>query len=306
MALKNSVKRYMLLLEKLHKGYPTLEELIDFLEYHEIQVSFRTLQRDFKQLREQYQIDIVYDSAKKGYYIDEETSLDINRFVGFLDVLRTADLLNESFEKSKETLRYLDFDTDVQQRGSHLLRDLLTALREHREMEITHESFFRDNPKIYLVQPYLLKEYMNRRYLVAKVKGLEGSDERERFRTFGIDRITKLTLLPRSFTPDPSIEPKAFFDHVIGLTYSTSTLQEVVLSFDAGQGKYVKTLPWHSSQKILVDNDKELRIQINVKPNFELVQKILMQGANVEVVSPESVRNEVEKHLYRALKKYKS
>lgn len=304
MALHSSVKRFMLLIEKTQNGYPAMKELVSYFEEYEIPASARTLQRDFKRLRDDYQIDIAYYKSKNGYRVDSETSTNAGQFLQFLDVLHTADLLHESLEKSKETLRYIDFDTDIKQSGSHRLKDLLTALRENRELKFTHESFFREKPKTYEVQPYLLKEYLNRRYLVGKVKGLQEQAPRDAFRTFGIDRITDLTVLPGSFTPDPKIEPKAFFDHVIGLTYSTSTLQNVVLSFNAEQGKYVKTLPWHKSQKILEDTDDELRIQIVVKPNFELTQKILMQGDNVEVIKPESLKNEVKNHLKKALKKY--
>lgn len=304
MALHNSVKRYMLLIEKTRRGYPSMKELIAFFESHEMAVSARTLQRDFNRLRTDYQMDIAYHKNKNGYRLNDETSVDIDQFLRFLDILHTADLIYESAEKTRETLKYVDFETDTRQRGSHLLKPLLQALLEKREIEFTHKSFFRSEPNTYRVQPYLLKEYLNRYYLVGRVKELDADDEKENFRTFGIDRITELTVSTLTFTPLRDTEPKSFFDHVVGLTYSTSTLQDVVLSFSPTQGEYVKSLPWHHSQKVLIDNDEELRIVITVKPNFELTQKILMQGSNVAVLEPIRLKEEVKKHLQKALKKY--
>ncbi len=304
MAQHNSVKRYMLLIEKTRWSYPSMKALIAFFEKHEMPVSARTLQRDFNRLRTDYQMDIVYDKAQNGYRLNDETSADIDQFLRFLDMLHTADLIYESAEKTRETLKYVDFETDTRQRGSHLLKPLLQALLEKREIEFTHKSFFRSEPNTYCVQPYLLKEYLNRYYLVGRVKDLNADDEKENFRTFGIDRITELTVSAQIFTPLRDTEPKSFFDYVIGLTYSTSTLQDVVLSFSPTQGEYVKSLPWHHSQKVLIDNDEELRIVITVKPNFELTQKILMQGSNVVVLEPLLLKEEVKKHLQKALKKY--
>jgi len=281
-----------------------MKALIAFFEKHEMPVSARTLQRDFNRLRTDYQMDIVYDKAQNGYRLNDETSADIDQFLRFLDMLHTADLIYESAEKTRETLKYVDFETDTRQRGSHLLKPLLQALLEKREIEFTHKSFFRSEPNTYCVQPYLLKEYLNRYYLVGRVKDLNADDEKENFRTFGIDRITELTVSAQIFTPLRDTEPKSFFDYVIGLTYSTSTLQDVVLSFSPTQGEYVKSLPWHHSQKVLIDNDEELRIVITVKPNFELTQKILMQGSNVVVLEPLLLKEEVKKHLQKALKKY--
>ena len=58
-----------------------------------------------------------------------------------------------------------------------------------------------------------------------------------------------------------------FFDQVIGVEISDKELQSVVLSFDPQQGKYIKSLKLHRSQKVLIDNNEEVRIQIMVKPN---------------------------------------
>ncbi|MGM0649710.1 MAG: WYL domain-containing protein [Bacteroidota bacterium] len=60
-----------------------------------------------------------------------------------------------------------------------------------------------------------------------------------------------------------------------------------MLAYTPTQGKYIKTLPMHNSQKVLIDNDNECRISINVGPNFELNQQILKHGDTVKVLEPQ-------------------
>ena len=82
-------------------------------------------------------------------------------------------------------------------------------------------------------------------------------------------------------------------------------MQEVVLSFTPVQGKYVKTLPWHKSQKILVDNDRECRISLQVIPNLEMTQEILKHGMSDKVLKTDWLVEEIRMQLQDALDQYK-
>jgi len=81
-------------------------------------------------------------------------------------------------------------------------------------------------------------------------------------------------------------------------------LEQVVLSYQPFQGKYIKSQPLHPSQKILVDNDTELRIELRVCPNYELEEQILKQGERVMVVQPEWLRENIKKRINDALLNY--
>ena len=304
MAQHENIKRYRLIIEKTQRGFPTLKEIIEHLTILGLDVSERTLQRDFKTLRERFDVEITYDRNRRGYFLEHANFNDVEQFVRFLEILLTADLLEQSLKESKDTLRHIDFESAGMQCGSHLLKDLLRALREKREVEFAHESFFREHKKKYRVRPFLLKEYLNRFYLVGQVPDLKGKGK-ERFRTFGLDRIIDLQVTDRFFNRDRDVNPKYFFDNVIGLTYSTGNLlEDVVLSFSPRQGKYIKTLPMHDSQEVLIDDDQELRIKLQVKPNFELIQKILMHGQHVKVLEPDSLKDQIKKTLEKAVEQY--
>ena len=116
--------------------------------------------------------------------------------------------------------------------------------------------------------------------------------------------VIELDVLTKTFNPTKKIDPAREFDDIIGVTRLEEPVEDVILSFTPHQGNYVKTFPWHRSQEILVDDEKQLRIKIRVIPNYELTQRILMNGKSVKVVKPEWLREEIRKQLQDALKKY--
>ena len=145
-----------------------------------------------------------------------------------------------------------------------------------------------------------MREYQNRLYVIGIIGRLN------EFRTFGIDRIENLEIKSDTFEPDKKENPIEFFENIVGLTYSINKLEEVILSFTPLQGKYVKALPLHKSQKIIEDNEKELIIKLTIIPNFEFEQKILMLGDRVKVIKPEWLVVEIKETLKSSLKQYKN
>ena len=94
------------------------------------------------------------------------------------------------------------------------------------------------------------------------------------------------------------------FNKTIGLVYSENTVQTIVLSFTPTQGKYIKTLPLHPTQKILIDDESECRISLEIIPNYELTQQILKYGVTVKVIEPQWLADEIKEILKRTFEKY--
>jgi len=299
MSVQGTIKRYSLIIEKVsRKSYPSLDELHAHLVENGFELSERTLQRNIDAIRNEFGVEIVYDRDRSGYFIDEELSLDYASFLKLVEISNTADLIVAGLSDGKEALAALSFEARGDLRGIDNLKPLYTAIKNQRIVSFHHENFGSGQQKEYTVQPYLLKEYQERWYLVGRP---EGGDE---FLNFGLERITELLISDRKSKREDTRDPKELFDHTIGITYSVGDAERVILSFTPLQGKYVKTLPYHSSQQVLVDNDEELRIALTVVPNFELTQKILMLGDNVRVLEPQSLKDEVRRTLRSSLDRY--
>lgn len=299
MSKQGTVRRYILIIEKLgRKQFPSFDEIKNYLSNHDFEVSNRTIQRDIEQIRSEFGIEIQYNRFKNGYFINEDLSLDLESFVRFFEIVNTADLLIESLKESKDTLDYISFEAQGSLKGIENLKPLLFAIKNRRVISFTHENFYEKTHSNHTVKPYLLKEYQNRWYLIGTIKP---TDE---FRTFGIDRISNLVVSETTFKPSKKKKASKLFEHTIGLTYSLGEVEDVVLSFTALQGKYIKTLPLHSSQRILVDNEKELQIKLKIIPNFEFQQQLLKLGDNVKVLQPQWLADEIKTVLTNTLKQY--
>ena len=301
MAKNEPIRRYFLEIEKLNrKGFPSIDDVIIHLENRGIYKNKRTIERDFEQIRNNFGIQIEYNPQERGYFINEEYSVNPAAFFRFLELANTSQLLLSELNESKEFLSNIDFDLRGGFKGTENLQAILQAIKHQQSIKITHQSFYRENQKEVIINPYLLKEYQSRWY----VAGFQ--DDINDFRTYGLDRIINVEILSTKFERIRETQLKENFEKIIGLVYSFYDQEKVILSFSPNQGKYIKSLPMHRSQKVLIDNEKELRISLFIIPNYEFYQQILMYGSEVTVLEPVWLRDEIKDKIMAALKNYKS
>ena len=81
--------------------------------------------------------------------------------------------------------------------------------------------------------------------------------------------------------------------------------KDIVLSFNNFQGKYIKSLPLHHTQTIVLDNEEELQIKLKLCITHDFVMELLSFGNNVKVVQPQILKDEIKVALAKALKQYK-
>jgi len=299
MSKQGYIRRYALIIEKVNTNrFPSLTDIKDFLFDNGFEISMRTLQRDIEQIRYEFGIEITYERERNGYFIDTENSFNMDGFLRFLEIANTSELLMEGLKESKDTLSFIQFESLGQLRGIENLKPLLFAIKNQRVIRFQHQNFHTGEVKTFSINPYLLKEYQNRWYLIGKI------NTQNFFISFGIDRITELKVMETFFELDTKTNPTALFENIIGLSDSESEPQEIILSFTPLQGKYVKSLPLHKSQQIIVDNDAELRIKLMLVPNFEFRQQILMLGEAVKVIKPSGLAKEIQQSLKNALAHY--
>jgi predicted DNA-binding transcriptional regulator YafY len=274
MSYRSAIKRYLIIYEyvKTNKNCSG-DEIIERIEEEGINSSQSTLKRDLKALSDEFGIVVRFNFTTKGYQYYEDESTDYETFVKIIELISTSELIQETIKENKENLKYISFDTSSQLKGIQNLTTILKAIKDCHQIQFTHLSFYYPEARIKAIEPYGLKEYANRWYVIGK------SLTNQEIRTFGIDRMEQIEILKTKFNR-PKENPLLEFENVLGLVYSIHPLQKVILSFSKQQGNYIKTLPIHTSQKITIDSEEELRIELFLKPNLELIQRIMMYGAN--------------------------
>jgi predicted DNA-binding transcriptional regulator YafY len=291
-----SIERLSSILNFVHQHpFCNLQEMMENLSNRDFFPTERTMQRDLKTIREMCFIDIKYSRLQNGYYIEKDSERDFNEWMQIFELFNRANVINEVLIKTPGTIDYIDFDQSVSIHQEQLFPTILNAIIERRKIKFTYQRFWEEESSLIELEPQLLKEYLNRWYVV-------GTNEAGEFRSYGLERVTELQLLAMTFKPKVKNPKKLFYD-VIGL-YSDNEKEQVILSYQPFQGKYIKSQPLHSSQKILVDNESELRIEIKVCPNYELEEQILKQGERVTVLEPEWLREEIKKRVRSTMNNY--
>ncbi len=293
--------RYKLILDKLQsKPFCTFEEIDKNLNQHDINISPRTLQRDLETIRNDFGIDIIYENGR-GYFIDEDSSIieNIESFANFLEIVNTANLLVTTLSEGKDLLNYISFDSMGNFEGVKHLKTLLLAIRNKQQLKFTHLNYFTGLRTLYTVKPYSLREFKNRWYLMAIPVDLN------EIRTFGLDRIEELIMETEMFVHDATIQPNTLYKNIVGIMIPQKKVERIVLSFTPLRGNYVKSLKIHSSQQILIDDEKEFRIELFLKPNNELIDQLLSFGDTVKVIEPIELVEEMKRILKNTLAQYK-
>lgn len=115
----------------------------------------------------------------------------------------------------------------------------------------------------------------------------------------------QLEIEAKTFPAKKNKEVRSNFEQIIGLDYSNGQLEKVRIELTPVQGRYVISSPLHPSQYVITETRDATVIALELIPNYELIQKILMLGDQAKVLAPASLRFEVKKMLIAVLEKYK-
>lgn len=300
MSRQGTIRRYTLIIEKINRNkFPSLTKIQEYLNSFGFSIVKRTLERDISAIRNEFGLEICYNRSKEGYYIDFENSINTETFLRFLEIVNTAELLTETLREGKNALEHISFENSTDMKGIEYLKPLLQAIKEHRKITFNHFNYKTEKSRNYRMEPYHLKEYQSRWYIIGVV------DEISDIWTFGLDRITNLEVLDELFTPREEINPRLKFSNSIGIGHTSKNIQYITLAFTPNQGHYVKGLPLHKSQKVLKDDSNECIIQLYINTNYELIQQILKYNDQVKVLEPQWLVEEIKNILQRTLNQYK-
>ncbi len=298
MSVRQTILRYMYILSKVRKAPSSFSDIDQYLKQQSIlngekfDVSKRQFQRDIKDISSVFELEIVYDARMGVYLINEDELSDIsNRRIEAFDVFN-------AFRIGQNIPQHIQFEKRKPIGTEHLF-DLLQAIKKRQVCSFTYQKYWETDGTQRQVEPLGLKEYKNRWYLISK----DINDEK--IKSFAIDRLSNLKVEKQTFQYPENYRIEDDYRYCFGIIRPTKgDPEEVILSFDPIQGKYIKSLPLHDSQTIVVENADELRIKMNVHVTYDLLMEILSYGQYVKVIQPKSLAIELKSALAKGLMLY--
>ncbi|NLI36417.1 MAG: WYL domain-containing protein [Bacteroidales bacterium] len=272
----------------------------------------RTFHNHRKVIKDMFDVYIECD-IKSGYkyYISEPERLE-------------GDSLRSWLIDSYATLNQIQADKKLEGRiifenvpsGNIWLTTFTQAMRNSHVVEITHRGFGKSDEKTFEIEPYYLRIFKQRWYVVGrnpyyawkkKKAEKEGKTyDNPIYRVYGLDRISKVTVTDKTFEMKPDFSIEDYYDGCCGIIPDTEVDKEhVVIRAYWKASDYLRTLPLHLSQKELSSDDESTLFSYDVRPTFDFYQILLAQGDQIEVVEPESVRNEMRRFAENLLSYYK-
>jgi predicted DNA-binding transcriptional regulator YafY len=331
---KEAYSRYKLIDARLRiksKPAPTLQDLIEYVSEKLGQtVATRTLQKDLFVMRNDqalaFNAPIVFDRLKKAYsYTDPNFSIDkialseedlfgldlaLNILQQFKEIpaikifedaiYRMATSVKKSKEQIDSNKSMLLLNHPNKYAGVQYMQDIVDAIRDKTELRITYQSFSKPMPKQHTVQPYFIKEYSGRLYLIANDIA---PGKMPRLLIFSFDRIQNMLPTMTKFKEE-KVDSHNFFANTLGISNSDAIPETIILAFDATQGGYIKSQPLHHSQIITSETNTEIIISLKLVINFELKMMILGFGSKVKVLAPKALATNIVEEIGAMQKKY--
>lgn len=184
--------------------------------------------------------------------------------------------------------------------GSEFLPVIIEAIKRKKNLMMGYKKFSDSDAYTTLIQPYCLKVFHQRWYLL-------GKSERKNYKMaiYSLDRMTELNTTDTSFTMDRDFDAENFFNRFFGVFINEDMATErIVLRAYPPMTNYLRTLPLHQSQKEITTTDNYSDFEYYMVPTFDFRQAILKEGSELEVLEPQSFRDEIRNELEKASDRY--
>ena len=241
------------------------------------ELSERQFHRYTDAVEELFDIEIKYSRSQRGYIVADREGIDnMGMRKWLLQTFSVNGMLHESQELKNRIL------LENVPSGQQHLTTIVDAMREGVALSMTYHSFHREEPSTFEVEPYCVKLFEQRWYMLGKS---EGYDE---LRLYALDRIKALEPTGRKFKLPKKFDAAKFFEDYYGIIIGDEDfdVEPVALKVDSWQSKYLRTLPLHHTQVEVERNEEFSIFEYRLCPSFDFRRKILSMGATTEVLAP--------------------
>lgn len=310
----------------------TLEDLMEAVsnalyDYEGIHTGIgkRTIQLDIQTMRSDklgYNAPIVVIDKRFYAYEDKEYSItkapinyaDLEKMKEIVGMLKqfngfsyfndmsamVTKLENNIYASNDERKNCIQFETNTLLKGIEFINPLYQAVLNEVPLLIEYKSFKAKDSREQIYFPYLLKEYRNRWFLLAKAK--KGTV----LVTLALDRIISFKVVKNEkFLQYKGVDFVRYFEDTIGVTKTESDrAHKVILHITKAHAPYVITKPIHNSQTVLKEDESGTIIRLDVVLNFELEREILGFGEFLKVLAPRILANRIERRLRKSVENY--
>ena len=299
---KNLLNKYVWLVETINKAKKiTFEEINEKWLNNDMSENKPLPLRTFHKWRQAIEglFDLIIENENCGqyrYYIQNAEDLKNGSMRSWLfNTLTISNLIMESASIKNKIL----FEEIPD--GEQFLPMILEALKKNQVLEMTYQSYNYDESFTFEIEPYCLKAFKQRWYLVGR------SPYYDKIMIYALDnRFKDLQPTNEFFDYPKDFKAEDYFDDCFGIIADKKVKVETVkLKVSAGQANYLRSLTLHQTQKEIERTDEYSIFTVRLRPTFDFQQEILSMGSDIEVLSPKWFREDTAERVKAMWNKYK-
>ncbi|GAB1359008.1 WYL domain-containing protein [Porphyromonadaceae bacterium] len=254
----------------------------------------RTFHNHRSAILELFDIDIECDKHNGWrYYVANHHSVgndSLRRWM--LSTLAVNNLVRESKDLREKIL------LEEIPSGLNYLTQIIEVLRERNVIEVTHVSFWRDAQYTITLEPYCIKVFRQRWYVLGLNRELDS------VRVYALDRFVNFQILPEQFEIPEEFNGEQFFNEYFGVYVDNDIpLEKVILEADKIQANYLRSLPLHYSQQEIETCKNHSIFEYTIRPTVDFINELVKMAATSKVLSPKWMADEIKSTIANMAKR---
>ncbi len=244
---------------------------------------------------------IIECDAENRYYIDDISLMNSDSVPRWmLGTLAVSNIVSEA----RGLHDYILLES-IPTEGEHL-RMVVEAMRNGRKIKLEYRRYGNVAPKQWCVEPYCIKLFRRRWYLLCSFTKDDSEQEAKRLTmVLSFDRIMHMELTEETFVVDSTFDAQAYFSEYFGVMVdSRTTAQRIVLRAYGNERYSLRDLPLHASQREVASGDDYVDYEVRLNPTSDFLAHILSRGRWLKVISPNDIAQQIKTMLQEALEGY--
>lgn len=180
---------------------------------------------------------------------------------------------------------------------SDIVDALSTGIEDTKAIEITYLSARSTEPVTYVIQPYGIVDHRGTLYVVGHSK------RHGEIRTWKVDRMLTAEMTRQSFSMPDGFDIHEHYRGAFAI-HRGDTTTNVCVRFTGSAVRYVQEKRMHPSQCVELQSDGTALVHFELSSTLEIRSWILSFGSVAEVLTPDSLRDEVRNEIVQMLVKY--
>ena len=173
------------------------------------------------------------------------------------------------------------------------------AMRAGCCLMIDYRKYGSKQSRQFVVEPYCLKYFRQRWYILARYK------KNGYYAMLSLDRIEDMLVSDVRFKLDPDFDAEEFFSAYYGVFVDDEVeITTVTLRAHGLEAYYLRDLPLHDSQRLVAHGDGWADYKLQLRPTADFIAKVVSRGSWLEVLSPQWVIDKVVAAQREAIERY--